>query len=196
MSKIQISLEVADADTVTLCEIFGVNATDETDKATALLEGITRAALAEYLLLATAQRNPSTMRDLRELRLKLLASHLPGHLPSDEQIAEIFQFTQTQARTLVKGTRARYRQELEQMFREAAKAALTNAKKAGPDSIRIDASDSLASYLDEIIRFAPPPTKRTDATHRYDLTRTTVQELCEVLDLPITEVKNLPPTKE
>ncbi len=196
MGNLEVSLDVPDTDVTALSGIFGIDATAEGERATALLVGVVRAALSEYLSLVAAERNPTTMRDLRELRLSLLACHLPEGLPSDEQIAQIFQLTRTQARTLVTGTRARYRHELEQMLREAAKAALKNAGAVDQDTVRIEASDSLASYLGEIIRSAQPPTKRADASHRYDLTRSTVEELCEVLGLAIAEVQKLPKKKK
>jgi hypothetical protein len=196
MRNLQVTVDVADEEAKRLFEIFGLDPSGDPERATKLQEGIVRAALAEYLLLVTGERNPSTMRDLRELRLKLLACHLPEHLPSDAQIAEIFQLTRTQARTLVNGTRARYRQELEEMLQEAAKTALKKAEKASADTIRIVASDSLATYLTEIVQSAAPPTKRVDASRRYDLGRFTVEELCKILSLPINEVKALPKKKK
>jgi hypothetical protein len=195
MSNRRLTIDVPDEDAQRLFEIFDIDATKEPDKALELQAGIARAALAEYLLLVTGERNPSTVRDLRELRLRLLACHLPEHLPSDEQIAEIFQLTPTQARTLVSGTRARYRQELEDMLNEAAKVALKSAEKVNTDTVRIEASASLAAYLRETVRSAAPPTKRTDASRQYDLVRVTVEELCGVLGLPIEEVKALPKKK-
>jgi hypothetical protein len=195
MGKLQLTLDVPDEDADRLNEIFGIDSISEPERASKLQSGIAQAALAEYLLLLTGERSPSTMRDLRELRLRLLACHLPESLPSDEQIAEIFQLTRTQARTLISGTRARYRHELEHMLRQAAKVALKNAEAVDQDTIRIEASDSLASYLGEIVHSAQPPMKRPDASRRYDLTRSTVEELCEVLGLPIAEVQKLPRKK-
>lgn len=192
MGNPQITLEVPEGELRRLLEIFGVDGVKDPGAALALQTGLARAALAEYLLMATGERNPTTVRDLRELRLQLLAHHLPQHLPSDEQIAELFQLTRTQARTLVSGTRARYRKELGEMLAEAAKGALRNATAVNKDTIRIEASDSLVAYISEIIRSAAPPTKRMDASHRYDLARATVGELCDLLELPIGEVKALP----
>ena len=78
------------------------------------------------------------------------------------------------------------------MLAEVARQALRDATKVNNNMIRIVASDSLFAYLSELISSAAPPTKRTDASHQYDLTRATVKELCEALDLPIAEVKALP----
>jgi hypothetical protein len=178
-----------------LYEIFGIDSISEPERASKLQSGIAQAALAEYLLLLTGERSPSTMRDLRELRLRLLARHLPEQLPSDEQIADIFKLTRTQASTLVNGTRARYRQEFAAMLNEAAKKALKGAQKVNDNTVRIEASASLAAYLEETIRSGAPPAKRTDAARQYNLVRATVEELCGVLGLPVEEVKALPKKK-
>jgi len=195
MGDLDLTLDLPDEDANRVFEIFGVDPSKDPSKAQALQKGIAQAALAEYLLQFTGTRNPNTVRDLRELRLRLLASHLPEHLPSDEQIAQIFQLTRTQARTLVNGARARYRQELTEVFNEAARRALRNAEHIGDDTVRIEASDSLATYLSEIVRLAAPPTKRIDASRTYDLGRSTVEELCSAIALPIEEVK-APPKKK
>jgi len=192
MGNSQITIEVPEDELQRLLEIFGADRVADPDGAKALEEGFASSAIAEYLLMATGERNPTTVRDLRELRLKLLALHLPQQLPSDRQIAELFQLTPTQTRTLVSGTRARYRQELREVLAEVARQALRDATKVNNNMIRIVASDSLFAYLSELISSAAPPTKRTDASHQYDLTRATVKELCEALDLPIAEVKALP----
>ena len=191
MGKVELTLDVPKEGANRLFEIFGVDPIADPDKALQLEQGIAQAALAEYLLQLTGTRNPTTVRDLRELRLRLLAGHLPEHLPSDEQIAEIFQLTRTQARTLVNGARARYRQELNEMFDEATRSALRNAERIDENTVRIEASDSLATYLSEIVRLAAPPTKRADASRKYDLVRSTVEDLCEAVALPVDEVEAL-----
>ena len=159
------------------------------------LEGLARAALNEYLAAATGRPYPSGVRDLREFRLRLLAEHLPGGLPNDAEVAQLFQLTRSQAKNLIMGARARYRPELGALLADRARDALKNADKGDDDNhVRITASDSLARYIEDVVSAttAPAPAKRVESSQRYEVGRRTVEELCRLLKLDVKEVKNLP----
>lgn len=143
------------------------------------LAGLASAALAEYALAFTGVRSPSTIRELRELRLRLLFEHLPPGRPTDDEIAALFQLTPAQTATLIAGARARFPQELGGRLRDAAVEVLRSARPVDEDVVRIRAPDSLARYLKELVSrtAAPPLDKRRDASQTYDLTRSTVEAL-------------------
>jgi hypothetical protein len=196
MANLNASVDVDPAHAVALGAVFGV--TPGSNPVAAIepqLAGIAKAAFEEYLLHMTGERVPSGVRDLRELRLRLLAEHLPGGLPSDVQVARLFHLTPSQARNLVAGARARYPTELQISLDKAAIAALRAADKGDNDDvIRITAPDSLAVYLRDVVTAASSaqvPIKRTDASNRYDVGRRAVEVLCAHLGIPITDVKNL-----
>jgi hypothetical protein len=161
-----------------IAEIFEV----EGDELQARMQELARAALEEYQL-ALGERFPSTIKEQRELRLRLLYKHLPDELPTDEQIGELFQMTRPQAATLIAGTRARFAPAIEKRMNGAAVAALSKASESDPDTVRIFAHDSLAKFIGDLISetHAPPMEKLRDASQTYDLRRDTIEALCKKL---------------
>ena len=163
------------------------------DELNAVLGELASAALTEYALAFSGIRSPATMRELRELRLRLLYESLSGDRPTDRQVAEAFQLTPAQAMTLIAGTRARFAPELEGAVRRAAVAVLEEARPVDEDTVRIRVPDSLARYLKDVVSrtAAPPLDKRRDASQTYDLTRSTVSALCRELGIEQTVVRAL-----
>jgi hypothetical protein len=188
-----IRLDVDNGAVEALGRLFG----DGTSaSASAVATALARAALAEYALQASGERIPGGVRELRELRLRLLAEHLPGGLPRDGRIAQFFHLTPAQARNLVAGARARYPVELAGAMKQAAIGALrTSDSGDDANTIRITASDSLAAHLRDIVvgsSNALPPTPRKDGSNRWDVTRSAVEVLCESLGTPVGDVGGLP----
>lgn len=186
---IQVVVELDDASVARLRTIFGADG----DELRGLLGELASAALTEYALAFSGTRSPATMRELRELRLRLLYECLSGERPTDRQVAEAFQLTPTQASTLIAGTRARFAPELEGAVRSAAVAVLEGARMVDEDTVRIRVPDSLARYLKDIVgrTAAPPLDKRRDASQTYDLSRSTVSALCRELGVEPSAVRAL-----
>ncbi len=176
-----------------LAEIFGDDGTPLQENALKdRLAQLQAAAFEEYELALSGSRIPSTIKELRELRLSLLYEHLPDGLPTDDQIGEFFQMTRTQVGTLIAGTRARFGPEVEKRVKREAKATLEDATKVDDNTVGIFAADSLAGYLSDLIAqtHAPPLDKRRDASQTYYLGRTTIKELCKRLGIdPAQTVK-------
>jgi hypothetical protein len=183
--RAHVSLELSDELAAEMQQLFGP-LSDE------LVSAVAQAALTEYALAFSGSRVPAGVRDLRELRLRLLAENLPGGLPSERQVAHLFHLTSTQARNLIAGARARYPRELTVALSDAARAAVKGASKAG-DTIRITAHPSLAAYLRDLLQdsTSPPPVRRPDSTLRYDVDRATMRELCALLDLDEQAIRAL-----
>src|SRR5213080_3250569 len=107
-TDVTVTLEDAPADATMLAEILGIDPGDDPVGAVSdELAGMAKSGFAEYLLYLSGERVPSGVRDLRELRLRLLAEYLPHGLPTDPQVAQLFHLTPAQARNLVAGARAR-----------------------------------------------------------------------------------------
>jgi hypothetical protein len=155
---------------------------------------LAHAAFTEYALQASGERVPGGVRDLRELRLRLLAEHLPGGLPRDGPIAQFFHLTSVQARNLVNGARARYPAELAAGMKRAAIDALRRSDRGDANTIRITASNSLAAYLTDIVvtdSNAAAPAPRKDGSNRWDVTRTAAGVLCARLGIDVADVAGL-----
>jgi hypothetical protein len=187
--ELKISYDESAESAKRLAAILGVEGSD----LSARLEQVAGAALEEYELAFSGVRAPSTVRELRELRLRLLYEHLPEGEPTDDQIAELFQMTRPQVGTLIAGTRARFGPQLDQRLRHAAIGALQGASNVDDDTARIVVPDSLARYVRDLVAqtSAPPPDKRRDASRTYDLGRDTVRALCRKLGIEPSSVTAL-----
>lgn len=183
---VEVEFEETGQRAARIGEIFGV----EGDALTARMRELTAAALEEYELALSGERFPSTIKELRELRLRLLYKHLPDELPTDEQIGGLFQMTPAQVATLIAGTRARFAPEIEERMKRAAVASLSNATESDADTGRIVASASLAKYMKDLIAQtnAPPMEKLRDASRTYDLPRDTIRALCKKLGVDPQDV--------
>jgi hypothetical protein len=196
MAEMDVKVEVSDEDARTLCVVFGIDpGASALASAQAHIQGLARAALSEYLIAATGRPYPGGVRDLRELRLRLLAESLPGGLPKDAEVAELFQLTRSQAKNLIMGARARYRNELGGRLADRARDALRNADKGDDDDhVRITAPESLARYIEDLVSdtTAAAPAKRAESSQRYEVARQTLEELCRLLGMNVSEVTKLP----
>jgi hypothetical protein len=177
--EIPLKLEVSQLDR--LGAVFALEGKELNER----LGDLASAALTEYALAFSGVRSPSTIRDLRELRLRLLYEFLPDEEPTDLQVAQLFQMTPAQAGTLIANTRARFEAELDARSRKSAGKALAQASRVDDDTVRIRVPDSLARYLKDLVSrtAAPQMEKRKDASQTYDLTRPTVSALCKQLGI-------------
>ena len=156
----------------------------------AIMQALAAAALEEYTLGLSGMRSPGTLREVRELRLRLLYEHLPEGLPTDTQVAQLMQLTPSAARTLIAGTRARYRTQLEKRLSDAAVAALKASSRVDDHTARLVLSDSLAAYLRDLVNpTRTPPLKKSDeVSQTYEIKRSTAQTLGERLGFTVDEL--------
>jgi hypothetical protein len=175
-----------------LARVFGLDPTapDLATKLEPSLALLAEAALQEYVLAFAGVNAPGTIRALRELRLCLLYERKVDGWPSDAQVAQLFQLTRTQTRTLIASTHARYRAELDSMFQAQVVAAIRSATTAGDRTGRIVLHSSLAQYVGDLIEEtqAPPLEKRKDAANTYDIKRSTAAELGKRLGFTLDDI--------
>jgi hypothetical protein len=185
MSSIQAELMATDAELNELQAIFGDRADFD-----GILKGLATAALEEYTLAFSGTRAPTTLREVRELRLRLLFEHLPTP-PTDTQVAQLMQLTPSAARSLIAGTRARYRTRLDDRLRAAAVRALKDSTRADEaDTAYVVLSDSLAAYVRDLLSDTrTPPLKRTESVSlTWELKRSAAAALAEKLDFKVDEL--------
>lgn len=192
-SNLSIPYLANDEEVSRLAPIFGVDpdANDVREQLEPWLTALASAALREYVLAFTGTRAPNTMRELRELRLRLLYDHLAGDAPSDAQVAQLFELTPAQARNLIAGTRARYRPELEGTMSARSIAALKKSTKVNDTTARVVMSDSLAVYLGDLISETQeaPLEKNKVASNTYDIKKGTATALGKRLGFKIEELE-------
>ena len=158
--------ELTDAERERLASGLAVDARD----LPAYLDRIAAAAAREYLDLFLGRRIPSTAKESRELRLLLLVQHVFRAMPPTTVVSDLFQLTTSQARTLVRNTRTRFRFELTEVL-EAAVAGFLDAGERRGDVLVVEIRDeALVEYVKEAVLRGEgnPPQIEPDAdTHRY-----------------------------
>lgn len=181
--SVQVSFDEQSEEAVRIKHVFGLqgNALESRMKALAA------AAFEEYRVEMSGLRSISTIREQRELRLYLLYKHIGLGNLTDAQVGELFQMTRTQVGTLIAGTWARFRPELEGHLRDEVEAKLKAGRWIEDDSIlRVAMPDSLARFVKDVIRQtnAPPVERVREVSRTYDLPLQTVEELCARLEIP------------
>lgn len=180
--SVEVSFEEESEDALRIKHVFGV----EGDAFTQCMKALSSAAFEEYRLELSGLRSISTIREQRELRLYLLYKHLGLGNLTDVQVGELFQMTRTQVGTLIAGTWARFRSELQQQLRDEVEAKLKAGRWIEDDQrLRVGLPDSLARYVKDAVRQtgAPPVENVREVSQTYDLLRQTVEELCARLEI-------------
>jgi hypothetical protein len=175
------------ADEKRVAEIFDVTGTALQQR----MEALAAAAMEEYNLAFSGVRAPSTIKEQRELRLRLLYKHLPAGEPTDTQIGRLFQMTPAQVGTLIAGTRARFDVDVETRLKKAAIDALTNkATKIADDKVRLVVDDSLGRFMRDLVNQtdAPPFEKVRTAARTYEPTKDTLRALCQKLGIDPAQI--------
>ncbi|MFC7481058.1 hypothetical protein ACFQX7_14855 [Luedemannella flava] len=117
--------DVTDSDRAQLAYALGIAPAD----VPGALERIAAAATEEYLDMILGRRLPRRLEEIREQRLVLLVRHLfANHLPTEEQVARVFQLTPQQSRALLRGVMAKHRYELADAVRATLEGTLHRAQ--------------------------------------------------------------------
>jgi hypothetical protein len=127
------------------------------DKISGALESYTEAALVEYLDQFLGRALPSRYKDLQMLRLLRISLHANnGQLLAPDRVADLFQLTHAEAKTLVRNTATRYRFELEGKLRQVAWETLVTTGKSDGQDYKIEVRDAaLLDFLHDLVRRGP-----------------------------------------
>ncbi len=126
-------------------EIFPITNNDEK------INKLARAAVNEYVNLLEGTSIPSTINEFRVERLYCLIKHnCFAGLPSEYVVAKYFHITETQARTLLRNTLARHREDLRQTKYDEIKAILAAAERAEEENLGYEVVINSKVILDEI----------------------------------------------
>lgn len=121
------------------------------------LESYAEAALAEYLDQFLGRALPTRFKDLQMLRLLRISLHAnDGRLLAPDRVADLFQLTHAEAKTLVRNTATRYRFELEGKLRQVAWETLISTGQKDADGYKIEVRDAaLLEFLHDLVRRGP-----------------------------------------
>ena len=158
-----------------------------------VLEPYAEAALVEYLDQFLGRSLPTRFKDLQMLRLLRIALHAnEGRIPAPDRVADLFQLTHAEAKTLVRNTATRYRFDLEEKLRQAVWETLTSTGRQEGDGYKIEVRDAaLLEALHDLVRRGPGYPKGIQATpemHVFGLDRQTMSALLAGVGRTIEEL--------
>jgi hypothetical protein len=121
------------------------------------LERYSEAALVEYLDQFLGRALPTRYKDLQMLRLLRISLHAnEGQLLAPDRVAELFQITHAEAKTLVRNTATRYRFELEGKLIQVAWDTLVATGQEEADGYKVEIRDAaLLEFLHDLVRRGP-----------------------------------------
>jgi hypothetical protein len=114
---------IGQTDRTKLAEILGC-APEELEEA---LEPYARAAATEYVEMFLGLKVFTRGSDIREYRLFLLMREVFKRLPTEQEVSDLFQTTETQSRSLIRSVMSKYQYELTEVLSKSMKDALEAA---------------------------------------------------------------------
>ena len=140
-------------------------------------EAIKSAALEEWTIYFNSTMPISSISQMRQIRLFCLIKNVfENNIPTENQVADLFRITPTTARSLIAGTQATYRRELENSIWDAAKNIMEKAKEGNLRSTYIAtiSSSCLLSFMNEMLRLEAPDVdliRRIKTTSQYTIAK-------------------------
>jgi hypothetical protein len=93
------------------------------------LERIANAAMNEYLDMILGNHLPTRADEMREQRVYYLLKHFfIDRFPTESEICQLFQTTESGSRTLLRNVRAKYKFEVQEHIRNSVELALSTAE--------------------------------------------------------------------
>lgn len=179
--KLNPALEVSDDDVSRLANVLGCDPKSLGE----VLAGHAQAALSEYVEMYLGRRAFSRGSDVMEHRLALLMQHaLANRVPSEDQVARLFQLTLSQGRTLIRTTLSKYRFQLQTAAGASAKAVLQAAKINSADEFVMEIKATfLADMMNQVLAAQDgrqkPVVRVRDNVSTYSTARGSYEALCK-----------------
>jgi hypothetical protein len=94
------------------------------------LERIANAAMNEYLDMILGNHLPTRADEMREQRVYYLLKHFfIDRFPTESEICQLFQTTESGSRTILRNVRAKYKFEVQEHIRNSVELALSTAEE-------------------------------------------------------------------
>jgi hypothetical protein len=131
--SISFDTPIGGTDSAKLAEILEC-APEELEAA---LEPYARAAATEYVEMFLGRKVFTRGSDIREYRLFLLIREVFKRLPTEQEVSDLFQTTETQSRGLIRSVMSKYQYELTEVLDKSMKEALEAAAQ-DPNAVEDD----------------------------------------------------------
>lgn len=136
-----------------LSNIFGIE-NDDKVAFNSNIEKITKAAITEYKEMLSGKGLPTRADEIRQYRLfQLIKFYFSNRMPTEFEIANMFQLTSSESKSLLKNVKTKYRYELSAEIEATLKTVIHSVKAekgTGNYKITINA-DTVLEDLNQII---------------------------------------------
>jgi len=158
--NVNISFELPWSLTETEKEILFHNLQcSDDEELSAKLERIATASLNEYLDMILGNNLPTRADEMREQRVYYLLKHFfIDRFPTESEICQLFQTTESGSRTLLRNVRAKYKFGVQEHIRNSVRLALSDAKKNSEGKhyvVTIKSENVLEEMKQSVSRNAP-----------------------------------------
>lgn len=152
----ELTCPLSEADVEMLCHALGSSDTGELSDN---LKKVATAATNEYLDMILGRNLPTRADEMRERRVYYLIKHYFGdRFPTESEICQLFQTTESRSRTLLRNVRAKYKFEVQEHIRNSVESALSTAeenKEKDYHVVTINSENVLEEMKQTIARNAP-----------------------------------------
>lgn len=123
------------------------------------LERIANAAMNEYLDMILGNHLPTRADEMREQRVYYLLKHFfIDRFPTESEICQLFQTTESGSRTILRNVRAKYKFEVQEHIRNSVELALSTAEENSEKNhyvVTIKSENVLEEMKQSVSRNAP-----------------------------------------
>jgi hypothetical protein len=121
------------------------------------LEGIGKAALYEYLEMILGKQVPTRANEIKERRLfHLLKHHFDGSIPSESEVASLFQLTERRSRTLLRNVRTKFKFALKKEIEDTIKEVLKKVEYKNDEYRVVITNDNILEELKQTVSSEAP----------------------------------------
>lgn len=154
---------------------------------------IAKAALTEYMEMILGKQLPTRANEIHERRLyHLLKNYFNGRIPTEAEIASLFQMVQSSSRTLLRNVRTKYKFDLEQELSSTAISILTAAKQARDGYRVVIQSENILEELQQIVSIKAPHldqiSKVRSSVGVYSIPEDTLEVLCNHYGISLADI--------
>lgn len=153
------------------------------------LEKLALSALAEYKQMLLGNGVPNRAEEIKWLRLfQLMRYYFVTRVPTEAEVCAMFQLTDTQSRSLIRNTRSRFRQYIEDQMLASCRDVIDSAEGRGNGYRVAIQSDNVLEELNALVgRLAPgldPITKVKNMARTYEISADTYDFLTRLFAGP------------
>jgi hypothetical protein len=163
--------------------------------------GIGEAAIYEYLEMILGKQFPTRANEIRERRLfHLLKHYFNGQIPTEADVASLFQLTERSSKTLLRNVRTKFKFELKQEIKNTIKDTLSSVKFKNDEYRVVIKNDNILEELKQTVSAEAPHLnqikKVRNSAGTYKIPEDTLALLCEYYELDVESIEGITTTEE